>query len=57
MKNQTIAKILNTAGIIFAVLALIAAAGIVISILFPVIVLIILTIGAFQIANYYQRKS
>jgi predicted PurR-regulated permease PerM len=57
MQNQTLSKILNTLGILFAILAIIAAAGIFLSIFLPVLILIIFTVICFQVANYIQRKT
>jgi len=57
MKNQTLAKILNTVGILFAALAILAAAGIFLSIFLPVLVLIVFTVICFQAASYFQRKN
>lgn len=56
MKNQNLAKVFNTLGIILAILAIVAAAGIFLSIFLPVLVLVIFTVICFQVASYFQRK-
>ncbi|MDO8602137.1 MAG: hypothetical protein Q7R62_03400 [bacterium] len=57
MKNQNLPKIFNTLGIILAVLAIVAAAGIFLTIFLPVLILIIFTVICFQVAGYLQRQT
>lgn len=57
MQNQTLSKVFNTLGIVLAALAIVAAAGIFLSIFLPVLILIIFTVICFQVASYLQRKN